>query len=293
MYKLAAAAMCALLLVSCQGSGEQKTTRGDDESRDLYELVLTDRAAFGQRVTAVSTSDADRADAIVLWFAENFDWTATDYKKRTVEEILERKGGNCAELARVATAVLDDLGLRMRQVREINIHVESDRRKQSAADKIAERGNKMSVFGRRHNDHVWIEIQDGATGAWFPADPSLGVVGEQDWLAARLGFGERFSLDPSSEDMIAPFAIFAVDENGDLTVNRTAHYVIQGFDDLYAGNLRGLAAWSEWVRLVQQLDDEAIAAFRGEVNLHEHESAIDSLAMAYESLKEQYANIDR
>ena len=136
----------------------------------------------------------------------------------------------------------------------------------------------MSVFGRRHNDHVWIEIQDRATGEWFPADPSLGVVGEQAWIAARLGFAERFSLDPSSKDMIAPFAVFATDSEGRLSRDRTQQYVIDGFDRLYDGQLSQLAAWPQWVRLVNELNDPALGAFRGEINLHDFQPQIDALA---------------
>jgi len=42
-----------------------------------------------------------------------------------------------------------------------------------AARKVAEMGNRASVFGRRHNDHVWIEIHGGrkpVTGRPFVAD---------------------------------------------------------------------------------------------------------------------------
>jgi len=250
-------------------------------------LALADRRAFAERVTEGAASDLERARALTTWFAHHFDWTATDYQQRTVDQILERGGGNCAELARVTTAMFEELGMRMRSVREINLHVESARRRETARAKIAELGNRASVFGKRHNDHVWIEIQDRATGEWFPADPSLGVVGEEEWLAARLGFGERFTLDPSSEDMIAPFAIFAR-EDGDLTQDRTAHYVVEGFDRLYDGRLSELPAWADWVRLVEGLDPKALAAFRGEGNLHDSEAEIDELARAYERLREEW-----
>jgi Transglutaminase-like superfamily len=251
-------------------------------------LALADRHAFAEQVAAGATSDLERARALTTWFARHFDWTATDYQQRTVDEILERQGGNCAELARVTTAMFEELGMRMRSVREINLHVESASRRETARAKIAELGNRASVFGKRHNDHVWIEIQDRATGEWFPADPSLGVVGEEAWIAARLGFGERFTLDPSSEDMIAPFAIFAW-QDGRMVENRTAHYSVEGFDRFYDGRLSALPAWSEWVRLLDELDDRALAAFRGEANLHDSEARIDELAQTYERLREELA----
>lgn len=260
-----------------------------DEVEGLYALALQDRSGFAEHVSAGASTDYERAHAVVTWFARNFDWTYTDYQVRTVDEILERRGGNCSELARVTQAMLEELALPMRRVREINIHVESDARQQTAEQKVAELGVQLSVFGRRHNDHVWIEVQDRETGEWFPADPSMGVIGEREWLAARFGFGERRTLDPTSEDMVVPFALFAEDADGNLAENRTAHYVIDGFDALYAGRLRQLPAWPDWERLVDALDDAALAAFHGRVDLHEHAAKIDTLAATYEALRGQYA----
>ncbi len=294
MQRVVIASLVGLLtldsgLASERPEDDAHTTGAAHEIDALHSLALDDRAAFARQVSESASTDRERADAVVTWFATHFDWTATDYQKRTVDEILQRRGGNCAELARVATAMLDELGLRMRRVREINVHVESARRGQTARRKVAESGYRMSVFGKRHNDHVWIEIQDGATGEWFPADPSLGVVGREKWLASRFGFGERFSLDPSSVDMIVPFAVFAEDDAGDLGIDRTALYVIDGFDALYSGALHALPAWAEWVRLVELLDPAALAAFEGDANLHDHEAEIDALAATYARLDEQYA----
>jgi hypothetical protein len=279
--------LCLAVIVGAMAS---EAGMGEAESaEELYQLALEDRRVFAERVTTGAASDLERASRLTRWLATHFDWTATDYKKRTVEQILERRGGNCAELARVATAMFEDLGMRLRTVREINLHVESAERRESARLKIAELGNRASVFGRRHNDHVWIEIQDRATGEWFPADPSLGVVGDQEWLAARLAFGARETLDPASKDMVAPFVVYARDESGELIEDRTEHYVIEGFDALYGGRLSELPAWEEWRRVVGELDGKALAAFRGEANLHDSEALIDELAQVYERLRGQYA----
>lgn len=281
----------ALSMLALAGAcGERPADeRQSDESDALHALALEDRSGFAEYVAADADTDYERARAVVTWFAGNFDWTHTDYQVRTVDEILERRGGNCSELARVTQTMLEELNLPMRRVREINIHVESDDRQQRAEEKVAEMGIHLSVFGRRHNDHVWIEVQDRETGEWFPADPSMGVIGEKEWLAARLGFGERFTLDPTSEDMVVPFALFAEDGDGNLTENRTTHYVIDGFDALYSGRLRELEAWPDWVRLVDELDDQALRAFQGRVNLHDHGAEIDALAATYEALRAQYA----
>ncbi len=257
------------------------------EDRKLSQLIRSDPSAFARRIIAEADDDFQRAQAIVTWLAGNFDWTATDYRRRTVEEIIQRGGGNCAELARVTTFLLNDLGLRMRQVREINLHRRSERRQASPEAKIRQGGAGMSVFGRQHNDHVWIEIWDEKTLGWFPADPSLGLVGERQWLESRLGFGERYSLDPSSQDMIAPFAVFAYEQDR-LVEDRTRHYLIDGFNRLYSGRLQGLPAWDDWVSGVLSLSPKAAAAFQGRVNLHDFDKEISSLDETYRALKEQF-----
>jgi transglutaminase-like putative cysteine protease len=165
-------ALCLLVpWASPAAAGGPETSGSTDE---LRRLAVTDLDAFARRITEGADGEYEEARAATRWFAENFDWTATDYQQRTLEQIFERGGGNCAELARVTTATLERLGLPMRQVREINLHVESERRQKNAEAKVAEVGPRASVFGRRHNDHVWIEIQDRSTGEWFPAERAGG-----------------------------------------------------------------------------------------------------------------------
>lgn len=273
------------LMVSCQNASKE-TPLPDKE--ELYALAETDLKTFAEVLTQDAQNDLQGVKQLVGWLAENFDWKATDYKKRTVKEIVIRRGGNCNELAMVTKAALEELGLPMRKMREINIHIESDRRRQTAMEKVANGGSRMSVFGKRHNDHVWLEIFDRATEEWFPADPSIGVVGEKEWLSSRIGFGERFTLDPSSNDMIAPFAIFAENKDKKALESRTRIYVVDGFNDLYDNQLESLPSWGAWQDLVAQLSEKARGAFEGKINLHESESDIDQLAAIYEQLKEEY-----
>ena len=275
--------VCGLLVVASVGWGFTPP-----QSHDLGALARTDQAAFVAAVTRDGESDYEKAEAIVAWLADNFDWTATDDQERTVEQIIERGGGNCAELARVTTAMLEHLGLRMRRVREINLHVASDARQERAEKKVVERGNSLSVFGRGHNDHRWIEIYDRTTESWFPADPSLGLVGDEAWLRARLGFGERNLLDPAAQDIIAPFAVFAHDGEGGLA-DRTTHYLVDRFDALYDHHLSRLPAWEDWVESLRALNGPARLAFTGEANLHDHSQEIADLAETYFALKEQQA----
>ncbi len=257
---------------------------------ELHHLAISDLSLFAERIAGSGNGPRDKATNVVTWFAENFDWSATDYQRRSVQQVLERGAGNCNELALITTAALDSLGLRMRKIREINLHVEDGDRQTRAAQKVSESGLTMSVFGRHHNDHVWIEILDADGEGWFPADPSLGVVGEDVWLGARLSFADRYSLDPASEDMIAPFAVFATTEDGKLLESRSRHYLIEGFDNLYDGRLRSLSPWHEWEHLVTMLDEKAAGAFGGTVNLHEYEDDIARLAEAYNRLKLAYGS---
>ena len=280
--------LAVLAWIATTNASAQSAESGATDS--LYSFALSDLPGFSRAITATANTDYDRANQIVDWFARNFDWTATDYKQRTVRDILERRGGNCNELAMVARASMETLGLKMRRVREINIHVLTPRRQVDAAKLVAEKGPRMSVFGKHHNDHVWLEIYDDATGQWFPADPSLGVVGKRQWLAARYSFGKRYSLDASSADMIAPFAVFAMD--GDNWIDRSSYYAVDGFNELYFGNLSDLPSWNRWVALVDELDPLALGAFKGEVNLHKSGALIDSLAAVYERLEREFAATD-
>lgn len=276
--------LLVLLCFSPAVTGAQLNSPQDVVS--LFALLRNNRKAFAERLTSEGANDFEKVHTLVAWLAQNLERKATDYQQRTVQQIIERKGGNCNELAQVTVALLKELGMPMRRVREINIHRESDRRQETAAKMVAEQGNQMSVFGRQHNDHVWIEVYDRVQKKWFPADPSLGVVGEEEWLRARLGFGPRKTLDPTSEDMIAPFAIF-VFQPGSEPIDRTQHYVIDGFDRIYHGDLHQLPAWSDWTRLVKFLSQHALAAFQGESNLHEQNDKIAELAKVYQKLKAQ------
>jgi hypothetical protein len=276
----ASIALLALLLSAGGGSPISPT------ADELLQLARTDLRRFAETVTAGETTTRGRASKIVAWYATNLDWTATDYQRRTVDEILARRGGNCDELARVAVATMKALGIEMRTVREINLHVESDERQTRAEEKVRERGAAMSVFGRRHNDHVWLEIRD-EDGSWFPADPSLGVVGEREWVQARLGFGERFTMDPTSADMIAPFAVFAAGPDG-LLVSRTRRYVIDAFDETHESALSGLPSWKEWIDVIEGLEEKAKGALQGTFDLHQAEDEIRRAHDMYARLRAEF-----
>lgn len=256
----------------------------------LYALARTDLKTFAQEVSKGEKSELGRAQAIVNWLAKNFEWKATDYQRRTVQEIIERKGGNCNELAMVALSAMKELDIKLRRVHEVNIHTNTPDRGERAREKVKELGNTYSVFGRHHNDHVWLELYDSAANEWFPADPSSGLVGVEQWMKGRVGFGKRYTLNPITDDMIVPFAIFAADADGKFTINRTQHYLVDEFGRLYGNKLKKLPAWKRWIEMVDLLDDKVAGAFAGTINLHEYETQIDSLATTYDKLRASFVN---
>ncbi len=254
---------------------------------EIYALAQKDIGQFAREVTKKETSELGQAKTIVRWLATNFEWKATDYQKRTVQEIVDRRGGNCNELAMVALAAMKSLGIQLRRVHEVNIHVNTPRRGETAREKIKEKGLTMSVFGRRHNDHIWLELYDSREKEWFPADPSSGLVGTEEWLKGRVWFGKRVTLNPITEEMIVPFAVFAADADGKFTVDRTRHYLIDEFDGLYRGRLHAGPAWKDWVTGVEFLAPKVAGAFGGTINLHDYEAQIDALADTFDLLRAQ------
>jgi transglutaminase-like putative cysteine protease len=258
---------------------------------ELYRLARTDLKSFAQQVSKSAKSELGQAQAIVRWLAENFEWKATDYQKRTVQEIIERKGGNCNELAMVALSALKELNIKLRRVHEVNIYTNTPDRGLRAKEMVKEKGNTYSVFGRHHNDHVWLELYDSVAKEWFPADPSSGLVGVDEWIKGRVGFGKRVTMNPITEDMIVPFAIFAADPDGKFTINRTQHYLVEEFDRQYKGKLHSYPAWKQWTAALDLLDDKVAAAFAGNLNLHEYEPQVDALATTYEELRAWFEKV--
>lgn len=251
-----------------------------------------DKAALAQKAAGNAATTNDKVRAVIDWANHSFEWTSTDYKSRTVDEIITRGGGNCFEQAIVVVALLKELGIPTRRIREINIQPDSEQRQKNAEARVAKTGASASVFGLRHNDHVWIEFRDAESGEWTPADPTLNLVGYDQWLKARVGFGER-PTHPivASRDMLVPFAIFA--QNGSEFEPRTERYLVEGFDAIYGHNLKTLAAWRDWTAAIAALQPPALGAFEGKVNLHEHAAEILAAKNAYTRLAAEYAGRNR
>ena len=271
------------ILVATNGAGAQAPFVG--RNAELYALAQRDIGSFARDLTKDQTSELGEAQTIVRWLATNFEWKATDYQKRTVQEIVNRRGGNCDELAKVALAAMQSLGIKLRKVHEVNIYVNEPDRGERAHAMVKEKGLTFSIFGRRHNDHIWLELYDSRAKDWFPADPSSGLVGTEEWLKGRVWFGKRSTLNPITEEMIVPVAIFAADDKGNFTIDRTQHYLVDEFDKLYVGKLDKSPAWKEWISGVTFLGPKVAGAFAGTVNLHDYEAQIDSLADVFERLR--------
>lgn len=265
------------------------------QQRNTAQTTVPDIDALGDSV-AGSGSALTRTRRLVYWINDRFDWSATDYQRRTPAEVIARRAGNCAELASVLHLFLDSLGVHTRWVHEINVQPEpTPRRQQTAAELVARSGNSFSVFGLQHNDHVWLEVWDDSTQAWFPADPAYGVAGLAEWSAARLAMARRptprvKAVEPIAADMLVPFAVLAGDRRGGpYDDDRTIFYLVDGFHRLYGDAIRTLPSWPAWVAAVQSLAPHARAAFAGEENLHAYTSDIAGLKAIYDSLTREAA----
>jgi hypothetical protein len=240
-------------------------------------------------------SSLEKTQHLVNWINTKFSWTATDYQQRTPEQIIERRGGNCAELSKVLARLLGPAGVQYRWVAEINIHPFTPRRQETAAKMVAEKGNRYSVFGLRHNDHRWLEIYDDASKEWVPADPSVGVVGVRPWVVFRMALNNRPSpvvpeVAEVTKDMIVPFAVVLLNPDRSATIeNRSEHYLVDEFNKAYEGKLSQLASWPAWKAGVEELSTLAAQAFEGKTDLHKSDDKIAHLADVYQSLRKQAA----
>jgi hypothetical protein len=227
---------------------------------------------------------------IIWWTNKNFKWNYTDYKYRTSKQIICQKGGNCNEQAVVVRVLLRELGIQSRRTHEINIQPEKEQRQKDAEARVAQIGNKGSVFGLRHNDHVWIEFFDEEKKEWVPADPTLGLVGLDNWLKSRIGFEPRVNhAIIGSADMLVPIAVFALNPDGTIAENRSSYYLIESFNRVYDNKLEGLTAWKKWKESAEFIQQKSRDAMEAKDNLHKYTESIKELRYIYELLKSQYA----
>ena len=245
---------------------------------------------LGEAITAQDGTDYRKATTLLNWVSNRLEWMATDYQRRSVKEILERGGGNCYDLAQVYVEIVKAMNIKTRPIAEINLSRLNPGRQERAAQLVAEKGARASVFGARHNDHRWLEVYDETTGTWLPVDPTMNVIGVEQWVKARLGFEQRITIDPAiSGDMIAPFAVFVSGDKKDLMAeNRSVYYMVDQFDRVYNRELSRLPSWNKWVAAITSLSGHAKSAFEDKENLHLYQQQIAELDAIYQALKTEY-----
>ena len=241
--------------------------------------VITRADALAQLKVPGDTSQ--RVTRLVTWLKGWMPWVATDYHQRTVDQILARGAGNCADHARVLQSLLEENGIRTRWVKEINLQPPSRSRLESARRLVEKRGVTASVFGLQHNDHRWLEVWNQEEQDWFPADSALGITGRHAWVEARLGFGPR---PEPAKDMLLPFVVVAA-MPGQASADRSRAYLVEAFDAAYQGRLGHLPSWPAWAEQVLAMAKLGLAAFRGETNLHGHDAEMTRLGETYARLK--------
>jgi hypothetical protein len=245
--------------------------------------------SLARRVAGAGDS-VTRTQRLVSWMSSRLEWVATDYETRTPEQILARGAGNCADLASVLERLLRPAAIPYRWVAEINLEPASDQRDANARALVEEKGPRFSVFGRRYNDHRWLEVLDERSNEWVPADPATGLVGTQPWLMARVAFADRPpAMVPATAqtlaDMLVPLTIFVAKDKNGVRVDRSQHYLIDELDRLYGGRAHTLPSWQAWVAAVQRFAPIAQGAFDNRIDLHQQPALIDDLASAYQKLQ--------
>ncbi len=226
----------------------------------------------------------DRARHLTAWLHSELEWVATDYRQRSVDEIIERRAGNCAEQAQVLDALLQATGIETRWMAEVNVHPPSERRQADSEALVAEYATRATVFGYQHNDHRWLEVHDPASGSWLPVDATLALVDYPDWVEARLGFGARPDL---AAEMLVPFCVVVLDRQRVLGENRTVHYLVDQFNARYDGRLSELAGWTAWRDEVATLGEIGAQTFAGKHDLHGERERISSLYKTYLQLVDE------
>lgn len=247
---------------------------------------------LGEQITANDDTDYKKARTLLSWVSNRLEWVATDYKRRTVNEILERGAGNCYDLAQVYVAIVKAMDIKTRSIAEVNLSRLHPERQGQAEQLVKEKGARYSLFGARHNDHRWLEVFDETSGTWLPVDPTMNVIGVEQWVKARLGFGKRITIDPAiSDDMIAPFAVFVTGEKSDSMVeNRSMYYMVEQFDKVYDKELSKLPSWNKWVASIGLLSEHAKLAMESKENFHLYTRQIAELDTIYQDLKNEYLN---
>ncbi len=277
-----------LLHLNMPFASAQTSVAGYPVPNDTSQISLSHLAAY---ITGSEPmSSLERTDKIIDWTYKNMDWSLSSNKYRSPKEILKRGGGNSQDITVLTHAILIASGVQTRWIEEVNIQPEKKQRQKSAESKMKEKGNNASLSGSRHCNHRWLEFWDEQAREWAPADPSLGVTGMDEWIKARVKFGERMQgAVLSNREMIVPIGVYVVNAQGNQVLeDRTSHYVIDAFNQYYGNKLNSLNSWKTWEQRISSIDPYVQHAIKGEANLHEQEKLISELAVSYDQLKKEY-----
>lgn len=246
--------------------------------------MLTSIEELARHVVGDDRNTVSQCRKLIAWIYAEFEWSSTDYQRRTVEEILNRRAGNCAEQARLLKSLLQALGVETRDIAEINIQPPWPERGRRAKRMAEERGPAASVFGYQHNDHRWLEVYDGSSGLWFPADATLGICGHQEWLAARMGFGPR---PESGKDMIVPIMVFVMDAADQVQEDRTDYYLISLFTQYVEDVVPAGGLLRDWSRVIRALAQGGKRAFAGVESFFPYGKQVQHALDVYRAIERQ------
>src|SRR5438309_787521 len=76
------------------------------QTADTLKTADSDLRAMAVKIAGNGTNE-EKVQRLVTWVNTNLEWVGTDYVKRSPEEILQRRAGNCADLASVLRKLLD------------------------------------------------------------------------------------------------------------------------------------------------------------------------------------------
>ncbi|MHC2832179.1 transglutaminase-like domain-containing protein [Bacillus sp. F9_6S_D1_P_5] len=238
---------------------------------------------INERIQGIK-DESEKVNTIFAWLNEEFEWVQTDYVERTVEEILARRAGNCAEQAKVVEKVLTHIGIETRWILEINSHSESMERQNFSLNLIEKHGDFYSIFGWNHNDHRWLEYYNNNLKQWIPIDTAFGVLDINHWLEKRMSF-TRESI-PTTQKII-PFCIVALNTKRDVSEILSNFYLIDQFDKFYNGMLSETTVWEEWKLVINKLTEVGIETYSGHRNLHKYQNEIKRFTNLYLKLKQE------
>ncbi|MFJ1105490.1 transglutaminase-like domain-containing protein [Bacillus sp. GX] len=238
---------------------------------------------INERIQGIK-DESEKVNTIFAWLNEEFEWVQTDYVERTVEEILARRAGNCAEQAKVVEKVLTHIGIETRWILEINSHSESMERQNFSLNLIEKHGDFYSIFGWNHNDHRWLEYYNNNLKQWIPIDTAFGVLNINHWLEKRMSF-TRESI-PTTQQII-PFCIVALSKKRDVSEVLSNFYLIDQFDKFYNGMLSETTVWEEWKLVINKLTEVGIETYSGRSNLHKYQNEIKRFTNLYLKLKQE------